>query len=66
MANVKILVMRDGETWDIHDYNNSAKIMEIAEEDYQKLCAGEVGIYELDVDGKIISEKHIKEDDGCE
>ena len=63
MANVKILVMRDGETWEPHYFNDSAKIVELSEADYNRLADGETGLWELDKEGKIISEKDIKEVD---
>ena len=63
MANVKILVLSDGETWERFYHDTEATVMEIAQGDYQRLCDGEVAIYDLGKEGKIISEKNIKEAD---
>jgi hypothetical protein len=62
MANVKILVMRDGETWETHYADEPATIVEIDEADFSRLCDGEVEIWDLERDGKIVSETPIKED----
>jgi len=61
MANVKILVLSDGSTWETFYPDSAATIVEITQEDYQRLCDGEVEVFDIDKDGKIISEKAIKE-----
>ena len=62
MANGKILVLRDGETWETHYYSEPATIVEIDETDFHRLCDGEVEVVDLEREGKIISETPIKED----
>ena len=61
MANVKILVMGDNETWETFYKEDGARVCEIAQEDYQRLCEGEVEVFDLYNEKKIIRESGIKE-----
>ena len=52
MANVKIVALGDGDTW-----ASFGSVIELTEEDYDKLASGEVELHELYQRKAFVSEK---------
>lgn len=54
MANVKIVALGDGDTW-----ASFGSVIELTEEDYDKLASGEVELHELYQNKAFVSERDI-------